>query len=84
MEWTTRIDPEVSKMYGGDEVHLAAFEPMGAAPGAPPCVCLHLACDTAKDVERYAKKAEKLLRNHRRMALERLYEPSSRAKEGLN
>jgi hypothetical protein len=39
MEWTTLMDPAISKMYGVEEVHLAAFEPVGAAT-ARPCLCL--------------------------------------------
>jgi hypothetical protein len=48
------------------------------------CALLSLACDTADDAERYAKQAAKLLSNYQRIAMERMYEPESRALGNLN
>jgi hypothetical protein len=42
------------------------------------------ACDTAEQAERAAKMAAKLLPNHERTALERIYEEKTRSGAGLN
>jgi hypothetical protein len=44
----------------------------------------HLSCDTNEQAEANAKRAAKLLHNHRRIALERMYEVQSRITGGLN
>ena len=41
-------------------------------------------CDTAEQAERAARMAVKLLPNHQRAALERMYEANSRSMGGLN
>jgi hypothetical protein len=41
-------------------------------------------CDTSEQAERAAKMANKLLPNHERTALERMYEANSRTRAGLN
>ena len=45
---------------------------------------LKLGCNTNAQAEANAKRAAKLLRNHRRIALERMYEVQSRVTAGLN
>jgi hypothetical protein len=46
--------------------------------------CLFVACDTADEVERAAKRATKWLPHHQRAALERMYDFASRVKEKLS
>jgi hypothetical protein len=41
-------------------------------------------CDTAEQTERAAKMASKLLPNHERTALERIYRADTRARQNLN
>jgi hypothetical protein len=41
--------------------------------------CFSLACDTTEQVERYAKRAARLLPQHERIALERMIDPATRA-----
>jgi hypothetical protein len=43
-----------------------------------------LSCDTAEQAERAAKVAARWLPQHRRVALERMYEAASRARGGLS
>jgi hypothetical protein len=45
---------------------------------------LYFACDTAKQAERGARMASKLLPDHERVALERMYEPHTSARSGLH
>jgi hypothetical protein len=45
---------------------------------------LMLQCDTREQAEIGARRVAKLLPQYRRIALERMYEPSSRRKEGLS
>jgi hypothetical protein len=45
---------------------------------------LSLACDTAEQAETWAKRAARLLPNHERAALERMYDANTRAKAGLS
>jgi hypothetical protein len=46
--------------------------------------CLFVACDTAEEAERAAKRATKWLPNYQRAALERMYDIASRVKEKLS
>jgi hypothetical protein len=46
--------------------------------------CLFVACDTADEAERAAKRATKWLPNHQRAALERMYDTASRVREKLS
>lgn len=45
---------------------------------------LSLACDTAQQAKRFAKLAAHWLPNHRRIALERMYQPETRTFKGLS
>jgi hypothetical protein len=44
---------------------------------------LFLACDTAEQAEKWARRAAKLLPNHTRAALERFNDPATRARGNL-
>jgi hypothetical protein len=47
-------------------------------------ICLTLACDTAKEAERFAKIAARLLPGHERAAIERMYAANSRVRNKLS
>jgi hypothetical protein len=129
--WDTRLRPELTRIYGVEEIHTVCFEPDGW-PGSGPCVTLGipeceamfafdpgdgvpivivdrssaegvrawtraacrvaaehrcfliLNCDTAEQAAVAARRAARLLRRHRRVALERMYDPSSRARGNLS
>ncbi len=123
--WTTRLDPELTRQYGCEELHSVHFEPpvwskqrTVVALGIPECelqfvtmagdvpiveinrpqnnrnvkswlrtACkvaaerqawLNLSCDTAEQAEINARRVAKLLPKWRRVALERMYEATSR------
>jgi hypothetical protein len=46
--------------------------------------CLFVACDTADEAERAAKRATKWLPNHQRAALERMYDTASCVRDKLS
>jgi hypothetical protein len=45
---------------------------------------MFFSCDTIEQAERVAKQAAKRLPRHRRVALERMYDPQSRARGNLS
>ena len=130
--WTTRLEPELARPYGVEEIHTVCFEPDGW-PGKGPCIGLGVpecelqycmigadgepvaminrpqrnlklkywlryvcematkersfvifSCDTIEQAERVAKQAAKRLPRHQRIALERMYDPQSRARDNLS
>lgn len=46
--------------------------------------CLILSCDTNEQAERAAKKATRLLPKHERASMERMEDPATRCRSGLN
>jgi hypothetical protein len=129
-QWTTRLDPEVTRLYGLGEAHSLWFVPQNCpAPPRnviafliPECemqfvvparptvfinrpranrnvkcwlryaceeatyqnAVLIVTCDTAEQAERAAKLAIKLLPDHERAAIERIYEEAARARTVLS
>jgi hypothetical protein len=131
LDWTTRMDPDLTRLWGVPEAHIAFFEPAvwsdrrtAVVLLIPECelqfaqiidgepvvminrpqsnknvrawirtACematdqmafLSFTCDTAEEAERAAKRADKLLPKHKRVALERMYEVTSRERGKLS
>jgi hypothetical protein len=131
VDWTTRVDPQLTRLYGCEEIHGVCFEPVAWAAHRPVVGLLipecelqftfmangepvstinrpqtnksvkgwlryacklatehrafiSFACDTTADADRAAKRAAKLLPTHRRIALERMHEATSRERGKLS
>jgi hypothetical protein len=130
--WTIRLDPELTRQYGVEEIYKVCFEPNGwpgkgpviglaipecelvlafeAADGLPVAVVnrpvinrsirswvrhvckkattlrafVMFDCDTAEQADSVAALAEKRLPNHRRTALERMYNATDRSRDKLS
>jgi len=58
--------------------------PLACQIATKQAAALFFACDTARQAERAAQMASKLLPDHERVALERLHEPHADARSGLH
>jgi hypothetical protein len=61
-----------------------AWLPLACEMATKQGAALLFACDTAKQAERAARMASKLLPSHERVALERMYDHHTRARGGLH
>lgn len=98
--WTTRVLPEFTAHYDVEDIHSAVFTPKGWPGKGSAVTLLIPECEmqlcrmdpqgqpvtlvNQPQANRNVKMASRLLPNHERIALERMYEAETRARSDLN